>query len=287
MQDILTALLVTALAGLSTVLGALLGLVVRRPGPRAVSLSLGFAAGVMIFVSFAGFLFHSQAAIGAGPAYLFFFAGMVVMFLIDVLVPHDYLAEKYAAKGKKTVFRAGLLAALGLGIHNFPEGMAVFTGMLHDPRGLGWAVAAAIALHNIPEGLAVAAPVYAATGSRGKAVGWSLVAALAEPAGALVAAAVLFPILSPLVMAATLAVVAGIMVFISLDELLPAAREEGGGHLGIVGVAAGMAVMAAGLWLLHATAPHEHDHKNESRHKQAAPEHPGESGAHDHDGHDH
>ncbi len=282
MQELLTALLVTALAGLATVLGALLGVIVRRPGARTLSLSLGFAAGVMIFVSFAGFLRHSQEAVGAGLAYLFFFVGMVVMFLIDVLVPHDYLAEKYARRGKKTVFRAGMLAALGIGIHNFPEGMAVFTGMLHDPRGLGWAVAAAIALHNIPEGLAVAAPIYAATGSRRKALGWSLVAALAEPAGALLAAAVLFPILSPSVMAATLAAVAGVMVFISLDELLPAARQEGGEHLGIVGVAAGMAVMAAGLWLLHATAPHEDGGEHKPRRERAAPEHPGEGDDHDH-----
>lgn len=285
MHELLIALLVTALAGMSTVLGALLGVAIRRPGARTISLSLGFAAGVMIFVSFAGFLSHSQQTLGAGLAYLFFFVGMVVMFLVDVLVPHDYLAEKYAAKGKKTVFRAGMLAALGIGIHNFPEGMAVFTGMLHDPRGLGWAVAAAIALHNFPEGLAMAAPIYAATGSRRKALGWSLVAALAEPAGAILAAAVLYPLLSPTVMAATLAAVAGIMIFISLDELLPAAREEGGEHLSIVGVTAGMAVMAAGLWLLDVASPGGHGHGHGARQKQAAPEHPAEGEAHDRDDH--
>lgn len=285
MHELLMPLLVTALAGMSTVLGALLGVAIRRPGARTISLSLGFAAGVMIFVSFAGFLSHSQQTLGAGLAYLFFFVGMVVMFLVDVLVPHDYLAEKYAAKGKKTVFRAGMLAALGIGIHNFPEGMAVFTGMLHDPHGLGWAVAAAIALHNFPEGLAMAAPIYAATGSRKKALGWSLVAALAEPAGAILAAAVLYPLLSPTVMAATLAAVAGIMIFISLDELLPAAREEGGEHLSIVGVTAGMAVMAAGLWLLDVAAPGGHGHGHGARQKQTAPEHPAEGEAHDRDKH--
>ncbi|MHC4916505.1 MAG: ZIP family metal transporter, partial [Planctomycetota bacterium] len=198
-------------------------------------------------------------------------AGMAVMavglWVVHAAEPHDYLAEHHGhgdgngggegAKGRSRIMRVGLLAALGIGIHNFPEGMAVFTGMLHGTAGLGLAVAVAIALHNIPEGLAVAAPIYAATGSRRKALGWCLLASLAEPAGALVAAVVLYPILSDTVMAGTLAVVAGIMVFISLDELLPAAQDEEAGHLGIVGVLAGMAVMAVGLWVVHAAEPHD------------------------------
>jgi ZIP family zinc transporter len=292
------ALGVTALAGMATMIGAFLALVVRRPGAKTLSLSTGFAAGVMIFVSFAGFLHHSLAAAGQAVAYLCFFAGMGFMFLLDVMIPHDYLAEHHdrgrdsdgagesGEGGKPRFVRIGLLAALGIGIHNFPEGMAVFTGMLHGTESLGLAVAVAIALHNIPEGLAVAAPVYAGTGSRGKALGWCLLASLAEPAGALLAAAVLYPILSPAVMAGTLAAVAGVMVFISLDELLPAAQNEEAGHLGIVGVLGGMAVMAVGLWMLHAAEPHGHEHgpacSHGAQHK-GAPADPGKDG-HDHEG---
>jgi ZIP family zinc transporter len=146
--------------------------------------------------------------------------------------------------------RTGLLVALGLGIHNFPEGMATFAGTLQDVS-LGVAIAGAIALHNIPEGLAVSAPIYAATGSRSKAFLWSFLSGLAEPVGAGVAAFFLLPILNETVLGLMLAVVAGIMVFISLDELVPVARSYGEEHLSIVGVGVGMAVMAASLWLLN------------------------------------
>jgi ZIP family zinc transporter len=189
--------------------------------------------------------------VGFGPAHLAFFAGMLGMFLIDFLIPHEYMAERHRAEGSRQegLLKTGLLVALGIGIHNFPEGMATFTGALQDVS-LGVAIAGAIALHNIPEGLAVAAPVYAATGSRSKAFLWSFLSGVAEPAGAAVAALVLMPFLSEAVLGLMLAAVAGIMVFISLDELLPVARSFGQEHLSIVGVGLGMAVMAASLWLL-------------------------------------
>ena len=145
--------------------------------------------------------------------------------------------------------KTGLMVALGLGIHNFPEGMATFAGALQDVS-LGVAIAGAIALPNIPEGLAVSAPIYAATGSRRKAFLWSFLSGVAEPAGAAVAALFLLPFLNEAVLGLMLAAVAGIMVFISLDELVPVARSFGEEHLSIVGVGLGMAVMAASLWLL-------------------------------------
>ena len=147
------------------------------------------------------------------------------------------------------MLKTGLLVALGIGIHNFPEGMASFVGALKDPS-LGIAIAVAIAIHNIPEGLAVSAPVYAATGSRGKAFLWSFLSGVAEPIEAGLAALLLLPFLNDAVLGFVLAVVAGIMVFISLDELLPAARSFGEEHLSIVGVVGGMVVMAVSLWLL-------------------------------------
>jgi len=248
------ALLLSTLAGLSTTLGSLLGIFVRKPGPRFLSLTLGFSGGVMILVSFAELLPGGVEAVGFGPAYLAFFGGIVVMFLIDSLIPHDYMAEHHRTgtpeeAHNSQLLKTGLFVALGIGIHNFPEGMASFAGALEDPS-LGIAIAIAIALHNIPEGLAVSAPVYAATGSRSKAFWWSFLSGIAEPIGAGLAALVLMPFLNEATLGYVLASVAGIMVFISLDELVPVARSFGEEHLSIVGVVAGMAVMTVSLWML-------------------------------------
>jgi len=262
--DIGTAILLTTLAGLSTTVGSALAFIVRRPGPRFMAATLGFAAGVMVLVSFAELLPRAVDTLGDTGGYAVFFGGMLVMWLIDVLIPHDYLAEHYerrAPRGESEtdaggspernarLRRTGLLVALGLGIHNFPEGMATLGAALEHPR-LGLAVAVAIAIHNIPEGLAVAVPVWAATGSRRKAFFWSFLSGLAEPAGAVVAYVALGAFLSPAFLAGMLGVVAGFMVYISLDELVPSSREYGHEHLSIVGVGLGMAVMAASLGLL-------------------------------------
>lgn len=142
--------------------------------------------------------------------------------------------------------RMGVMTALAIGIHNFPEGIATFTAAMKNPA-LGVAIAVAIAIHNIPEGIAVSIPIYYATGDRKKAFYLSLLSGLAEPVGALLAYLVLMPFMSPVVMGCVFASVAGIMVFISLDELLPAAREYGEHHVSIYGLVAGMAIMAVSL----------------------------------------
>ena len=147
------------------------------------------------------------------------------------------------------LLKTGLLVALGIGVHNFPEGITTFASTVHDPA-LGIAIAIAIALHNIPEGIAVSTPVYAATGSRGKALLWSALSGLAEPVGAVLAAMFLLPFLNATVLGLALAAVAGIMVFISLDELIPVACSFCEEHLSIMGVIAGMVVMALSLGLL-------------------------------------
>lgn len=220
-----------------------------------MTLTLGFAAGVMVMVSFVELLPGGIEAIGFGLAHLAFFGGMLSMFLIDALIPHTYIAERHHGgrrrrRGRRQrLLKTGLFVALGLAIHNFPEGMATFAGTLKDVQ-LGMAIAVAIALHNIPEGLAVSAPVYAATGSRGQAFLWSLLAGLAEPVGAALAALFLFPFLTDALLGWLLSAVAGIMIFISLDELLPAAHAFGEEHLAITGVILGMMVMAASLLML-------------------------------------
>lgn len=245
------ALLLTTLAGLSTTIGSVLSLFIKKPGARFMALVLGFSAGVMVLVSFVELLQGGIDSIGFGAAHVAFFIGMVSLFIIDALVPHEYMAERHhTEKGQdQKLLRTGLLVALGLGIHNLPEGMATFAGTLEDVR-LGTAIAIAISIHNIPEGLAVAAPVYAATGSRRKAFLWSFLSGLAEPVGAALAATLLLPFMSSALLGWILSAVAGIMIFISLDELVPASRSFGEDHFSIVGVLAGMMIMAASLWML-------------------------------------
>lgn len=246
------ALTLSALAGLSTTLGGVLGILVRKPGPRFMALTLGFSGGVMILVSFVELLQGGIETVGFAPAHLAFFLGMAAMFLVDVSIPHDYMAEHHrTGNGERSgqLMKTGLFVALGIGIHNFPEGMATFAGALKEPS-LGIAIASAIAIHNIPEGLAVAAPIYAATGSRRKAFLWSFLSGVAEPIGAGLAAAILLPFLNGAILGYVLAAVAGIMVFISLDELVPVGRSFGSEHLSIVGVIVGMVVMSLSLWML-------------------------------------
>lgn len=187
-------------AGLSTTIGSLLGVVARRPGPKFMGFTLGFSAGVMILISFMELLTGAIRIEGVGflRAHIAFFIGMAVYFLIDLLVPHEYLGQhdhrlgKYDLAGGKApqaLERTGVLVALGLSIHNFPEGMATFIGGMEDIH-LGLAIAVAIAIHNIPEGLAISAPIYAATGSRRKAFLWSFFSGVSEIIGACLTAIV-------------------------------------------------------------------------------------------------
>ena len=252
MERIGFALLLSALAGLSTTIGSVLGIAVRKPGPKFMTLTLGFSAGVMIHVSFVELLQGGVEAAGFMPAHIAFFIGMAVMFTIDVLIPHDYLGqEEHSGPGMRSsnLLKTGVFVALGLAIHNFPEGMAAFAGALKDPS-LCISFAVAIAIHNIPEGLAVAAPIYAATGSRKRAFLYSFLSGVAEPIGAGFAALILMPFLTEAILGYVLAGVGGIMVFIALDELIPVARSFGHEHLAITGAMIGMMVMAISLWML-------------------------------------
>ncbi|NLL36261.1 MAG: zinc transporter ZupT, partial [Fretibacterium sp.] len=191
-----------------------------------------------------------------------FFTGIVLVMLIDKFVPstenpHEAhrveelnpSAVPQTQKKDGDLMRTGVLTALAIAIHNFPEGIATFMAGLQDP-GLGVPIAVAIAMHNIPEGIAVSVPIYYATGSRKKAFCLSFLSGLAEPIGALLAFLVLTPFLSETLFGLLFAGVAGIMVFISVDQLLPAARQYGEHHISIYGLILGMAVMAVSLLLL-------------------------------------
>jgi len=249
--QVLYALALSALAGFATTIGSVIGIFVKKPGPRFLTFTLGFSAGVMILVSFVELLPTGIESLGFFWGLVFFFGGMLVMFFIDVLIPHSYKAEQAGIKSpeKAKILRTGVLVALGIGIHNLPEGLAAFAGALQDVN-LGIAIAVAIAIHNIPEGLAVSAPIYAATGSRSKAFLYSFFSGVAEPVGALIAALILLPFLNQSLLGAILSAVAGLMTFISIDELVPASKRYGFDHLAIIGLIIGMVIMALSLWVM-------------------------------------
>jgi zinc transporter, ZIP family len=241
LADIALPLFLTFLAGLSTLLGGLIVLVVRKPSNTFLAFTLGASAGVMIYISFVELLQQSIEDVGFIQANLAFLLGIGAIFAIDSLVPHRFMNEGHdqQAPGQSQLFRTGTLVALGLAVHNFPEGMIVFLSALQSIE-LGAVIALAVAIHNIPEGIAVAMPIYHATGNKAKAVAYAGFSGMAEPVGALVGALILLPWLTEELMGYVLAFVAGIMIFISLDELLPTAHRYGAEHWVIMGIVAGM-----------------------------------------------
>ncbi|MDD5621939.1 MAG: zinc transporter ZupT [Actinomycetota bacterium] len=250
-SQIITPLIITSIAGLSTTIGSLIGLMFKRENSKFMSAVLGFTAGVMIGISFFELLPSGFKELGFTRASITFIAGFIFIFLIDTLIPHEYIGqkEKLADSTDKKLLRTGLFVALGIAIHNFPEGMASFYSSMVDVK-LGMAVAAAIAIHNIPEGVAVSAPIYKATGSRKKAFLWSFLSGVVEPIGALLTALVLLPFLNPQLLGYLLSGIAGLMVFIAIDELLPVSKSYGYLHLPIVSFIAGMIVMILSLILI-------------------------------------
>ncbi len=254
----------TLFAGLSTGIGSALAFFTKSTNTRFLSVSLGFSAGVMVYVSFFEILQKARESLipefgeklAAWYAVLAFFAGILIIALIDRLIPsHDNPHEvrrvedvaRNRVKDPKLV-RMGLFTALAIGIHNFPEGIATFMAGMTD-ISIAIPIAAAIAIHNIPEGIAISVPISYGTGSKKKGFYLSFLSGLAEPIGALLAWFILMPFLNNNVFGFIFASVAGIMVFISIDELLPTAREYGHHHHSVYGFVAGMAVMALSLLL--------------------------------------
>lgn len=237
-------LLLSFLAGIFTVIGSFITFLIRDLKRSYLQFSLGLSAGVMIYVAFVELLASAIKNIGVVKANTAFFLGIVLFMIIDFLIPHQYIEEKIrAGASDKKLMKTGILITLGIAIHNFPEGLAVFMSSLSSIR-LGIVLALAIALHNIPEGLAVAMPIFYATKSKRKTFWYSFLSGFAEPIGAVVGVLILMPILTPAVLYFSLAIVAGIMVFISFDELLPLSCEGEGYHLAIAGILIGMLVMA-------------------------------------------
>ena len=264
-ENLLFAFGLTLMAGLATGIGSLLAFFTSRTNTKFLSLALGFSAGVMIYVSMIEIFVKAQDALvnamGDGPGkwmtVLGFFGGMILIAAIDKFIPkqgnpHELKKVEEMANTEAVndtqLLKMGTFTALAIGIHNFPEGIATFTSALQDPA-LGVAIAIAIAIHNIPEGIAVSVPVYFATGDKKKAFKLSFLSGLSEPIGAIAAYFILLPYLNDIMFGIIFAAVAGIMVFISLDELLPAAKKYDEAHISIYGLMGGMAVMALSLLL--------------------------------------
>ena len=282
-QEVLIAFGLTLFAGLATGIGSALAFFTRTTNTRFLAVALGFSAGVMIYVAMIEIFFKAKESLvaemgvvqGNWITLLSFFGGIFLIAVIDRLVPAaenphevrmvedvgcedgnnadpDCLEKREQHKEKhkkKKLMRMGLLSAIAITVHNFPEGLATFIAALTD-LSIGIPIAIAIAIHNIPEGIAISVPIYYATGSRKKAFKYSFLSGLAEPVGAIIGWLILMPYLNDSMFGIIFASVAGIMVFISLDELLPAAREYGEHHLSIYGLIAGMAVMGVSLILL-------------------------------------
>ena len=256
----------TLFAGLSTGIGSALAFFTKRTNKKLLSFALGFSGGVMLYVSFIEMFFEARKSLvgyigeigGNWLTVISFFMGILLAALIDKLVPsfenpHEIhkvedMDDPVLAATYKKLYRMGLFTSLAIAIHNFPEGLVTFASALVDIK-LGISIAIAVAIHNIPEGIAVSIPIYFATGNRKKAFVYSFLSGLAEPVGAVIGYLILFPFFNDMVFGILFASVAGIMVFISLDELLPASREYGEHHMSMYGLIAGMIVMAVSLLL--------------------------------------
>jgi len=272
MNEVFFALSLTLIAGIATGAGSLVVLFSKITNTKFLSICLSFAAGVMLYIAFAEILLEAfedlmyvhADEIGYLIATASFFAGILIMAAIDKFIPHgDEVVDLKAPDIKESkqeslnnlnenaLKRTGIMSAIAIAVHNFPEGIVTFIAAIHDPA-MGIAIAIAIIIHNIPEAIAMAAPIYYSTGSKAKAFLISLGAGLVQPVGALVAWLLLQNIFDNIESAfgVIFAVVAGIMVFVAIHQLLPAAHKFGKHHLVMKWLFAGMAVMAVSLVVL-------------------------------------
>lgn len=264
-ENFYLAFFITLFAGLSTIIGSTIAFFFETTNKKALAFSLGVSAGVMIYISFIEILPKSIDMIDASAykltadaiAVIGFFIGVIIMLLVDRVIPdrenpHElHLQEEmvegvYSKSDLAKLKRAGLMMAVAVGVHNFPEGLVTFLAVLQEPV-TGFFIAFAIAIHNIPEGISISVPIYYATGSKKKAFIYSSLSGIAEPVGAILGYMVLYPFLNDNVIGIVFAAVGGVMVYISIDELLPAAQKYGEHHISIYGFILGMMIMALSL----------------------------------------
>lgn len=246
----LMALIISLIAGMSTLLGVLAIFLTKSKSEKVVSSSLGFAAGVMISVSFSDLLPEAQHSMtaymgesrGIITTVLFLVVGILFAMMIDYFVPHEEFDSDNNDKPHQNLYRVGFVSMLAMVLHNFPEGIATFMAGYNDPA-LGLSIGIAIAFHNIPEGISVAIPIYFATESKLKALKYTFLSGIAEPVGALLAFMVLRPFINEFFLGAVFAIVAGIMLYISFEELIPTSRQYGHNRLALISTFVGICIM--------------------------------------------
>ncbi len=254
-ENVPLAFLLTVLAGLATGIGSLIAYFIQKPKTIHLSFSLGFSSGVMLYVSFMELLPTALKMAGQGWGVAAFFSGVIFIALVDHLIPEVENPHHYKEPSREVeaqthhLKRAGIFIAVAIGIHNFPEGLVTFVSTLSNVK-IGITVASAIAIHNILEGITVSVPLFYATGDRNKAFFYSFLSGMIEPLGAVIGFLVLRPFLTTHFVALLPAFIAGIMVYISLDEILPTAHRYGHGHAVILGTMLGMLVIAVSLLML-------------------------------------
>lgn len=261
MTNYILPLIITLFAGMSTLLGGFVTFFIKRNNLKALSVGLGFSAGVMIYVSLSELMRESATMLGEYysiiPSKLFaffgFLFGIIIAIAIDYFIPDhiesDFLNKSAKCKQRHRIRRAGLITAFAVALHNFPEGVATFLVSSQDLR-LGVPVAIAIAIHNIPEGIAIALPIFHATGKKRLAILYTFLSGISEPVGGLIGVVLLNTILPAQSVGIMTAAVAGIMVYISFDTLLPLAREYGENHHVIIGIVSGLLIMCLSLIFL-------------------------------------
>ena len=245
------ALTLSFLAGISTIIGAIMVFFSNNKNDKIITFALGFSAGVMICVSFTD-LFPSAEKIiiscygqisGLIITMFYMLCGMIFSLLIDKFIPKENdLNYSSGNEGHYSLFRVGVVTMIAITLHNFPEGIATFISSYQDTT-LGISITIAIAMHNIPEGIAIAMPIYFATKSRFKAIKYSFLSGMAEPLGALIAFLCLKPFINELILGIIFAVVCGIMIYISLDELIPSSRKYGYTRLSVASIFLGISIM--------------------------------------------
>lgn len=276
MDNINLPLFLTFLAGASTVLGGSFVFLFKRINARLLSFGLGLSAGVMIYLAFFELLKEAgkelESALGHDASWqviIFFIMGMALAAIIDLITVHQAKlcnnlnavnGRREQQKGgncliyrhdkQQKLLKTGMFVAFAIALHNFPEGMITFTAA-NINIVFGISIALAVAVHNIPEGFCVALPIYSATGNKAKSMLYATLAGLAEPLGALIVYFFLSAYLNSMAIGVMLGVVAGIMVYISLDELLPTANRFARWHIGLSGLVTGMIIMAGSLYLLN------------------------------------
>ncbi len=260
-QNFIPAMLITLFAGLATTIGGGIAFIVKKNSLKALSVGMGFSAGVMIFLSFTEMLPEANKLLYAHfpnnhewITLIGFLTGLVIAILIDYFLPdhvdeEDMLHPETPAKHNYMIKRAGLVTAIAICVHNFPEGMATFFTTTQNIT-LGLSVGLAIAIHNIPEGIAVALPIYHVTGKKRYAMLYAALSGITEPIGALVGMLIFGLFLPQVLIGALMAAVAGIMIYISFDTLLPLAKEYGDWHQSLVGILSGIIVMWVSLILI-------------------------------------